>query len=275
MNAKKLGVLTFISVVFLAQPGVSARPPETGSSAKSTLSASPKSRLEMKQLHRIYGRLDVVITRDGAKVKGTGTDYAFVCSAPDWDVVLYSDARKLVARKPYSDWSKNGFKTALNIMNNQALYKWPRTLVGKKNYRGLNATIYAFPHRYENGFPADLKFGKFGEYMISSGVPANKKVESFLQALYDCPPAEGIPLKFTKYGQGNSFGLGLKYNEKVESISILDTIQTKWDNAPVSFALPQVKSYRRVLESDIVVKNDDFSDVFSNLMNDGSKKQPK
>jgi hypothetical protein len=224
--------------------------------------------LELKQIHRIYGKVDVQITADGARLKGANTDYIFVCSAPAWDMVLFSDKRKLVARRPRSDWSKKGIRTALSIMDNSALHSWPRTLVATKNYHGLKASIYGFPYRYKNGYPAELKHGKFGEYILSEPKLARAEVESFLQALYDCPPADGIPLRLAKLSQGNSYGLGLKYNKTEDSVSILETVSTSWINKTVNISTAHTRNYKVVSESDIVVKHDDLSDAFQHLVDE-------
>lgn len=237
--------------------------------AVTSVTARTTEHLELKQIHRIYGKIDLLVTRDGARLRGENTDYTFVCQAPDWDMVLFSDKRKLVARRARSDWSKKGIRTALSIMDNSALHRWPRTLVGSKNYHGLRSAIYAFPYKYENGYPADLKHGKFGEYLLYEPKFARPEVESFIQALYDCPPAKGIPLKLAKYAQGNSFGLGLNYNKKVDTVIVLETVSAAWKNTPVNISVDHTKSYKRVSESDIVVKHDDLSDAFQHLVNDG------
>jgi len=235
------------------------------------------TRLMLKQVHWIYGQAEVQICKTGARIQTKGTDYTFVCKAPDWDALLFSDKRKLVARIKFADWKKNGIRTALSIMNNQPLHDWPRTFIINRKYKGLDSALYAFPYRYENGVPADLKHGKFGDYSITVGVPVTDNVKSYVQALFDAPPADGLPLRFTKYSQGNSFGLGLKYNQKVEPVVVLDTLSAQWDNKPVDLSVDRTKGYKKVAESDIVVKNDDLSHVFDNLMNEdgGKKKAPK
>lgn len=230
-----------------------------------------ESRLLLKQTHRIYGIVDVEIATNGVKVCNSTTDYCFLCKAPDWDAIIYSDKRKLISRRKFSVWSKSGIKTALSIMNNDGLHKWPRVLVAKRKYKGVDSVQYAFPLRYENGVAADLKLGKFGEYVVSSGLPVNKNIETYLQALYDVPPEKGIPLKFNKYSQGNSYGLGLKYNKTESVIDVLDTLSAKWDDQAVNLMDSRFKAYKSVPESDIVVKNKDISDVFQTLMTDDDK----
>lgn len=243
--------------------------------AGSAPATAKDTRLVLNQVHRIYGPLEVVITGEGVKAASSATDYAFMCKAPDWDALIYSDKRKIVSRRPFSVWSKSGIKTAINLMDNQVLFKWPRTLVAKRKYKGIDAELYAFPYRYENGRPADLKHGKFGDYVISSGLPAHKNVQRFLQSLYDVPPAEGLPLKFQKYAQGNSFGLGLKYNQVEDVVAILDTTGMKRDSQPVSFSDSRFKAYKSVTESDIVVKHDEFTNMFETFMTeDGGRKKP-
>lgn len=231
-----------------------------------------ESRLLLHQTHRLYGVVNVEIANDGVKVCNRTTDYCFLCKAPDWDSIIYSDKRKLISKRKFADWSKSGIRTALSIMDNQALHKWPRVVVAKRKYKGMDSVLYAFPLRYENGVAADLKHGKFGEYVVSSGLPINKKVELYLQALYDLPPENGIPLKFNKYAQGNSFGLGLKYNQTESVIDILDTLSAKWDTQAVALMDTRLKTYKLVPESEIVVKNNDISDVFQTLMTDDDKK---
>lgn len=230
-------------------------------------------RLVLRQTHHLYGVVDVEIGANAVKVTNHTTDYGFLCKAPDWDAIIYSGKRKLISRRKFSEWSKSGIRTALSVMDNQALYKWPKTIVAKRKFKGLDSIMFAFPPRYENGLTADLKYGKFGEYVVATGVPVDKRIVQYLQALYDLPPEAGIPLKFDKYGQGNSFGLGLKYNETSSVIDILDTISVKWDGQTVTVD-PKLQTYRIVPESEIVVKNSDISDVFSTLMDD-DKAKPK
>lgn len=259
--------LTFLSAVVSAPAAGATRRIQPAGRA----TVQPGAHLELKQIHRIYGKVNVQITRDGALLKGENTDYTFVCRAPSWDMVLFSDKRKLVARRSRADWSTKGIKTALSIMDNSALHKWPRTLVATKNYHGLKSFVYAFPYKYENGYPADLKHGKFGEYILSDPKLARAEVVSFLQALYDCPPADGIPLKLAKYAQGNSFGLGLNYNRKEDIVSILETVSTALISKPLEINTEHTKNYKLVSESDIVVKHDDLSDAFQHLVDE---KQP-
>ncbi|MDZ4833379.1 MAG: hypothetical protein SGJ27_06335 [Candidatus Melainabacteria bacterium] len=237
--------------------------------------AAEEKRLVLRQTHRLYGPLDVELSQYYVKVHNRTTDYSFLCKAPEWDSIIYSDKRKLISKHKFSEWSKTGIRTALSIMDNQALHKWPRTLVAKKKYKGLNAAVYAFPYRYENGVPADLKHGKFGEYIVSTKLPVDNKIVMYLQALYDLPPADGIPLKLNKYAQGNSYGLGLKYNKTVSVIDVLDTTSATWDNQAIRPVSAQLQSYKAVSESAIVVKHNDISDVFQTLMDDDPKATPK
>lgn len=228
----------------------------------------------MHQTHRLYGVVDVEITDAGVKVCNRTTDYCFMCKAPDWDSIIYSDKRKVISKRKFSDWSKSGIRTALSIMDNQDLHKWPRVIEAKRKYKGMDSVQYAFPLRYENGVAADLKHGKFGEYVVSRGLPVNKKVEMYLQALYDLPPENGVPLKFNKYAQGNSYGLGLKYNKTVSVIEVLDTLSAKWDAGSTVLMDPRLATYKSVPESEIVIKNNDISDVFKTFMTDDDKEPP-
>ncbi len=234
-----------------------------------------ENRLLLHQRHRLYGVVDVEIADDGVRVCNRTTDYCFLCKAPDWDSVIYSDKRKMVSRRKFADWSRSGIRTALSIMDNQDLHKWPRVIEAKRKYKGLDSVQYAFPLRYENGVAAELKHGKFGEYVVSRGLPVNRKVEMYLQALYDLPPERGVPLKFNKYAQGNSYGLGLKYNQTVSVVEVLDTLSAKWASGVSGSMDARLKTYRSVPESEIVIKNNDMSDVFETFMTDDDKAKPK
>src|SRR5262249_31638132 len=53
----------------------------------------------LKQRHRIYGSVDLFVNNSGVKVVCKDSDYTFTCAAPSWDMVLFSDKRKLVFRR--------------------------------------------------------------------------------------------------------------------------------------------------------------------------------
>lgn len=229
------------------------------------LRARQKSWL-LEQNHYSYADLKTYVLKDGVKVVCTKNDFEFSCSKPEWDMLLYSEKRKLLCKRPYSDWSKRGIKTALVIQNLEALHNWPRVIVRESTpYAGVNARLYAFPGKSSTGRPMSLKYGKFGEYIVTDALACHENVAKFLQALFDLPPDRGVPLRFCRFGKANSYGFGLKYNQKEDVTEILSTKRVvPIKQVRVGPVMP-LSAFKTVLESDIVINKGDFSEFFQEM----------
>ncbi|HEY9786397.1 MAG TPA: hypothetical protein V6D17_13400 [Candidatus Obscuribacterales bacterium] len=219
----------------------------------------------LKQKHRTYGSVEVYLSDKGVKVISSNADYVFLCAAPSWDAVIYSDKRKVYSKRPLSQWTKHGFRTALDVQNNSTYYTWPKVAEKSQNYAGIDATVFAFPLLHKNQRPADLKFGKVGEYVVGTSCTESKFPEEFLQSLYDVPPARGIPLRFVKIGRPDAFGFGLSYNQRSQVQTILDTFSARPFSGAVDFS-KSLTNYKAVDESKVVIRHEDMNDVFKQLM---------
>ncbi len=211
----------------------------------------------------LYGNVLVYVSKTGVRVVCKSNDYSFSCCAPDWEAIMYSDQRKLVNKRTYADWSKNGIRTAISVQVNDDLYTWPLKFVRKQKVKEVDADLYAFPYKYQTGGTASLKYGNVGTYTTTSAPQAPKQVQQFLQALFDLPPNEGIPLRFVKIGNTQSFGFGLNYNRKETRHTLLDTIDIKQQKT----SLPNLsfKGYKSAKENEIVIQGE-VDNVFSELM---------
>lgn len=219
-------------------------------------------RINQKQM--LYGQVSVYIAKNGVRVVCKGSDYSFSCCAPTWDAILYSEKRKLVNKRTYADWSKNGIRTALSVQVNDDLYTWPLKFVRKTKVNEVDADFYAFPYKYQNGVAANLKLGNVGTYITTSAPNAPKQVEQFLQALFDLPPNQGIPLRFVKIGNTQAYGFGLSYNRKETRHTLLETVEIK----KLKTKLPDLalKGFKSTTENEIVVKKGEVDNVFTELM---------
>lgn len=222
----------------------------------------------LSQKNLLYGKLNVYVWKDGVRAVSLDSDYTFSCCAPDWDAVMYTEKRKLYYIRPYSNWSKNGFRTAISIQDNSEYYKWPIRFVTKKKDLGIETNLYAFPYRYENGKVASLRNGNVGTYLVTSELKTSKQVEQFLQALYDLPPLSGVPLRFHKIGKRNSYGFGLDYNKKEERHALLETKEIK--QVAVVKGPSSTKGYKLVGEAQIIVPHGQLDNVMIQMW--GEKK---
>ncbi len=220
----------------------------------------------VKQKQILYGNVEVYLGQSGVRILCKENDYAFSCCAPNWDAILYSEKRKLYNKRTYADWSKNGIRTALSIQTNDDFYHWPLKFDRKIKVNDVDAELYAFPYKYEHGGTVNLKMGNVGTYVTTRVTKAPKQVEQFVQAVFDLPPNSGIPLRFAKTGNTQSFGFGLKYNRKETRQTLLDTSDIK--KQKTSFPNLSLKGYKLAKENDIVVKQGEVQNVFTELMTD-------
>lgn len=220
----------------------------------------------IKQKQILYGNVEVYVGKSGVMILCKENDYSFSCCAPNWDAILSSDKRKLYNKRTYADWSKKGIRTALSIQVNDDFYNWPLKFDRKIRVKDVDADLYAFPYKYEHGGTVSLKMGNVGTYVTTTVTNAPKQVQQFVQAVFDLPPNQGMPLRFAKIGNTQSFGFGLKYNRKPMYQSLLETTDIKRQK----FSLPNLslKGYKLAKENDIVVKQGEVDKVFTELMTD-------
>lgn len=225
--------------------------------------AQAQTMLSIVQRHRALGVIKVEIAKNGAMIREADGN-CFVINGPKWDVSVFNEKRKRIARLTFSNFLRNGPK---HIEYFEGATPWP-LVVEKANidYKGVPATLYALPFKFKNGRLVDLKRGKAGEYCVARAFTPDWHVLTFLQQMFHIPPADGIPLKYTKLGHPYEFGFGLKYNKIEDVFTILDTIEAK--TVPVKkFDIP--KGYKLTTESDVTLggKTDDMRDIMDQLNN--------
>src|SRR5579883_2266638 len=257
-------VLAFAMLVFLG-----LLPQPTVAKEKTT---EPRG-WELIQKHCLYGRVKVCIISGGVRVTGLDSDISWSCTAPDWDAYLYSEKRKVVCRFPCDSWSKNGIRTALSVASSEEFYRWPRILVSRKKYCGINSRHYSFTGTLKDGASGNKAYGKIAEYITDDQVAAPRQVAAFLQALYDVPIDRAIPLKFSKRVE-HSFGFRLKYNNLVEDQVMLDTLRARPTSVVLALKPKELANYKEIPENELIVKKEELDEAFSSLMGERKADKP-
>lgn len=178
--------------------------------------------LVLKQVQRGLGPMTTYIYRNGAKAVLTKQGWVFQCVGPDYQVVIYNPKTRLMSKKSFASFERDGPETAGYIESE--IPSWP--LVVEKDivkYAGRNALQYALPLLRKNGQVVSLKYGKAGEYVMEKDFQVDLHVAHFLQALQRTPPEDKIPLRFAKFGFPNRYGHGLRYNKAEEWVINLTT----------------------------------------------------
>jgi len=265
-STKPAGRPRSTTVISKAAP-VSRPAPASKSSTASKSNAPSKSTaqkglLELDQKHRLYSQVKVTLGEKAVKIQSLDRDFTFVCKAPKWDAVSFSDKRKIVYVYPYSSWSKNGIKSAISLETNDAYHNWPKILKSREKYAGVEATIYVLPSDPNQKTANSVT----GEYWVASGKGYDKNVLNFLQAFLDMPHSDGVPVRFVRWHGSHSFGFGLKYNfESNPATSWLSTSRSRRvPEKADTFRTPT--DYKTVTDGEIVVPSQELNTTLGDLL---------
>ena len=208
----------------------------------------------LEQTHRIYGRATVYLAAKAVKVVSVDRDIEFLASAPNWDVLLYKNDRKVIHHFPFKKWSANGLKTALNgLEDNDRYLTMKATVEPTERYAGVTARVLSF----DNKSPAR---GKVGDYITATTLPVSDHACRVLCAIWDTRANCGVPLRFrvmktinftsSNYGSRNDYRLvsGLE-THKIEFVPY---------NAKL-FVAPS--GYREVQDGEIFFGHQDIKDL--------------
>ncbi len=217
--------------------------------------------LSLFQRHRGLGNVEVEITRNSARIVQPEGN-CFVVAGPDWDVHIFNQKRKRMAKLLFKNFVRNGPK---NIEYLEGATEWPLVTENPQtSYKHLPAKLYALPFKHKDGRLVELKRAKAGSYYVSRNFPVDPHILTFLQQMFHLQPADGVPLKFVKLGHPYQFGQGLAYNRQEGTVTILDTITAQLKPAK-KFVIPQ--GYKMTNESDVTMgdKTEDMREIIEQL----------
>ena len=217
--------------------------------------------IELNQTHRLLGKLTVTIARNAVCIASRDKNFKYICKAPSWDVVAFNTESKIKYVYPFRNWQKNGIRTALSIESNEGYLFLPLIFQKKENYAGLVAHVYMMPSDDQQ-----LSQGpKFGEYWILRR-PGDIHIKRFIQALYDLPQFDGIPLRYSRAYGGHKWGFGLQYNTEKQQVSNwLTTTNSRIGKLnPTVFVIPE--GYKAASDSEVLMRSKDVEETFGQIL---------
>lgn len=220
--------------------------------------------LELKQTHRLYGPVTVLIANNAVSVVSRGRDFKFICKAPKWDAVSFNDVRKIVYTYRFDNWRKNGICSALSVENNNTYTHWPLNFSKKCMYSDVDVTVYDLPTG------PSTKFAKgpiFGEYWLHKREGVDPTAVRFLQDLYNLPVGvRGIPMRFTRAYGGHAWGFGLKYNKEPQQVATwLTTTSARVREVSASlFSVPV--GYAPASDSEVLMRTGEVEETFGQIL---------
>ncbi len=217
--------------------------------------------LELNQTHRLLGKLNVTIARNAVCIASRDKNFKYICKAPSWDVVAFNTESKIKYVYPFSNWQKNGIRTALSIESNEGYLYLPLIFQKRENYAGLIAHVYMMPSEDQQLSPGP----KFGEYWVLRR-PGDIRIKRFIQSLYDLPQFDGIPLRYSRAYGGHKWGFGLQYNTEKQQVSNwLTTTNSRLVKLnPAVFVVPE--GYKAASDSEVLMRSKDVEDTFGQIL---------
>ncbi|HEY9777074.1 MAG TPA: hypothetical protein V6C81_25130 [Planktothrix sp.] len=229
-------------------------------SVQANTTAQPRM-LVLRQNSMAYGPLIVDVQKNGIRMDTADHEKTILCAGPTWDAYLFNNKHKLLYKRPYSVWVKDGVLTALSLEWNDFDQKAVHT--GELNYAGLSAAEYAFPSSH-NGV-SNIRFGKIADYVTTNAVEIDPKIGKFVSSLFDCPLSKmGLLMRFRRIA-GRTYGFGLKYNRQDYIETCLQTTNSTY--APLDqklFLAPT--DYKPASDGAIFVDQSDSNEAFKELI---------
>jgi hypothetical protein len=156
----------------------------------------------LKQDGKMVGTQSITVTAKGLRCESIKARTVLLCTAPNWDVLIYNPATKKSKLTPYKDF-RGYLQKQMVLFSGNSYFDKPVVVKKKLTFQGFPGTLWGEPP----GYPA-LMAGKYTQNVVKGGEPAviaykvlnlpgvTKESESVLERYYSVPETGGVPVDY-------------------------------------------------------------------------------
>jgi hypothetical protein len=157
----------------------------------------------LKQDGKTVGSQIITVTAKGLRCESIKSHIIVLCTAPDWQVLIYNPQTKRSITTPFKLF-RGYLQRQLVLFAGQSYFDKPVVLKSKKEFFDLPGMLYTEPR----GYPARI-YARYQQRLVTGGEPSQivykvlqlpgvtKEAESVLERYYSVPEKGGVPVDYS------------------------------------------------------------------------------